>query len=50
MPRRMPGSTPIRMGGTAIIMERFDPEEFLRLVETYKVTHGQFVPTMFSGC
>jgi long-chain acyl-CoA synthetase len=38
----------IRMGGTAIIMERFDPEQFLRLVETYRVTHTQLVPTMFS--
>ena len=38
----------IRNGGTAIIMERFDPEEYLRLVETYGVTHTQLVPTMFS--
>ena len=38
----------IRMGGTAIIMERFDPEDFLRLVERYRVTHSQLVPTMFS--
>jgi long-chain acyl-CoA synthetase len=38
----------IRMGGTAIIMERFDAEEYLRLVERYRVTHSQLVPTMFS--
>jgi long-chain acyl-CoA synthetase len=38
----------IRMGGTAIIMEHFDPEQFLALVERYRVTHGQLVPTMFS--
>jgi long-chain acyl-CoA synthetase len=38
----------IRMGGTAIIMERFDPMDFLRLVETRRVTHSQLVPTMFS--
>jgi long-chain acyl-CoA synthetase len=38
----------IRMGGTAIIMERFDPEEFLRLIERHRVTHSQLVPTMFS--
>ncbi len=38
----------IRMGGTAIVMERFDAEEFLRLIETYRVTHTQLVPTMFS--
>ncbi len=38
----------IRMGGTAIVMERFDPEWFLSLVEQYSVTHTQLVPTMFS--
>jgi acyl-CoA synthetase (AMP-forming)/AMP-acid ligase II len=38
----------IRMGGTAIIMEHFDPEQFLALVERYRVTHTQLVPTMFS--
>jgi long-chain acyl-CoA synthetase len=38
----------IRQGGTAIIMERFDPEQYLQLVEAYKVTHSQLVPTMFS--
>jgi long-chain acyl-CoA synthetase len=38
----------IRQGGTAIIMERFDPERYLELVDTYKVTHSQLVPTMFS--
>jgi long-chain acyl-CoA synthetase len=38
----------IRHGGTAIIMERFDPETYLALVEKYKVTHSQLVPTMFS--
>jgi len=38
----------IRMGGTAIIMERFDPERYLQLVETYRVTHSQLVPSMFS--
>ncbi|HJU17164.1 MAG TPA: acyl-CoA synthetase [Stellaceae bacterium] len=35
------------VGGTAIIMERFDAEEFLRLIEQYRVTHTQLVPTMF---
>jgi long-chain acyl-CoA synthetase len=38
----------IRMGGTAVIMERFDPEQFLALVERHRVTHTQLVPTMFS--
>jgi long-chain acyl-CoA synthetase len=38
----------IRMGGTAIIMEKFDPEFYLSLVETWGITHTQLVPTMFS--
>lgn len=38
----------IRQGGTAIIMERFDAERYLELVQSYKVTHSQLVPTMFS--
>lgn len=38
----------IRNGGNCIIMERFDPELFLQLVEKYRVTHTQLVPTMFS--
>jgi len=38
----------IRMGGTVIIMERFDPIHYLELVEKYAVTHSQLVPTMFS--
>ncbi|MGD9995907.1 MAG: AMP-binding protein [Ilumatobacteraceae bacterium] len=38
----------VRMGGTAIIMEHFDPEEYLALVERYHVTHSQLVPTMFN--
>ena len=38
----------IRAGGTAIIMERFDPERYLELVSQYQVSHSQLVPTMFS--
>ena len=38
----------IRLGATVIIMERFDPEQYLRLVAEYGVTHSQLVPTMFS--
>ena len=38
----------IRGGGTAIIMEHFDPEQYLCLIEKYRVTHTQLVPTMFS--
>ncbi|MEV4114475.1 acyl-CoA synthetase [Nonomuraea sp. NPDC049695] len=36
-----------RLGATVVVMERFDPEEFLALVERYGVTHAQLVPTMF---
>ena len=38
----------IRNGGTVIIMEQFDPEQYLALIEKYKVSHSQLVPTMFS--
>lgn len=37
----------LRMGGTVIAMENFDAENCLRLIDRYKVTQGQFVPTMF---
>jgi fatty-acyl-CoA synthase len=35
------------LGGTSIIMERFDPEQFLALIEKHRVTVTQVVPTMF---
>ena len=35
------------VGGTTVIMEHFDAENYLRFVEQYKVTHTQLVPTMF---
>ena len=38
----------IELGGTAVIMERFDAEQYLQLIEKYRVTHSQLVPTMFS--
>ena len=41
-------SLTVNIGGTVIIMERFDPERYLQLVERYQVTHSQLVPTMFS--
>jgi len=36
------------LGGTVVVMERFDPERYLQLLQTYHVTHTQLVPTMFS--
>jgi long-chain acyl-CoA synthetase len=38
----------IRRGGAVVIMERFDEQRFLELVELYRVTHTQLVPAMFS--
>ena len=38
----------LRRGGTVIVMEHFDPEEYLRLVEHHRASHSQLVPTMFS--
>ena len=35
------------LGGTVVVMERFDPEQALRLIERERVTHSQWVPTMF---
>ncbi|MCY3960255.1 MAG: acyl-CoA synthetase [bacterium] len=35
------------LGGTLVIMDRFDPENFLAYVEQYSVTDSQLVPTMF---
>ncbi|MGO4711676.1 acyl-CoA synthetase [Bradyrhizobium sp. 2TAF24] len=35
------------LGGTSIIMESFDAEAFLRLVQEHRVTQSQLVPTMF---
>jgi acyl-CoA synthetase (AMP-forming)/AMP-acid ligase II len=37
----------MRFGATVIAMEHFDPEEALALIERYRVTHAQWVPTMF---
>src|SRR3981081_1987114 len=37
----------ITLGGTSIIMESFDAEEFLALVEKHRITQSQLVPTMF---
>jgi acyl-CoA synthetase (AMP-forming)/AMP-acid ligase II len=34
-------------GGTNIIMERFDPEQALALIEEHRITHAEMVPTMF---
>jgi long-chain acyl-CoA synthetase len=36
-----------RVGAATLIMPKFDAETVLRLIEAHRVTHAQFVPTMF---
>lgn len=35
------------LGGSVVMMRRFDPLEALAAIERHKVTHSQWVPTMF---
>ncbi|MGE0666261.1 MAG: AMP-binding protein [Sphingomonadales bacterium] len=35
------------LGGTSVIMEKFDAEAALAAIERHRVTHAQWVPTMF---
>ncbi len=37
-----------RLGGTVVMMEKFDPEFALATIEKYKVTDSQWVPTHFT--
>ena len=37
-----------RLGGTVYIMDRFDALASLQAIETYGITHSQWVPTMFN--
>lgn len=37
----------ILSGGTVVMMDKFEPELALQLIERYQVTHSQWVPTMF---
>jgi long-chain acyl-CoA synthetase len=36
-----------RCGGTVVVLERFDAAAALQAIEAHRVTHAQFVPTMF---
>ncbi len=40
-------STALHAGHTVVIMRQWTPERFLELVERYRVTNTQMVPTMF---
>jgi long-chain acyl-CoA synthetase len=37
----------IQLGHTAVLMDRWDSEEALRLIERHRVTHSHLVPTQF---
>ncbi|MEU6752060.1 AMP-binding protein [Spirillospora sp. NPDC046719] len=37
----------LRLGATLVVMDRFDAALALELIERHRVTHAQFVPTMF---
>jgi acyl-CoA synthetase (AMP-forming)/AMP-acid ligase II len=37
----------IMAGGTVVMMDKFEPEPALQSIERYRVTHSQWVPTMF---
>lgn len=36
-----------RLGGTVVVMPKFEPEAALAAIEQFRVTHVQMVPTMF---
>jgi len=38
----------LRVGGTVVLMPRFDPTEALRTLARHRVTHSQWVPTHFA--
>ena len=37
----------MRQGGTVVLMEKFDAEGALALIQRHRVTHSQWVPSMF---
>jgi fatty-acyl-CoA synthase len=39
--------TTIKVGGTVFVMDRFDAQKSLEIIEHEKITHAQWVPTMF---
>ena len=36
-----------RLGGTVIVMDRFDAEQALAMIESHRITHATWVPTHF---
>ena len=41
------GTTAQRLGGTVVVMEKFEPEHALATIEKYRITDSQWVPTHF---
>jgi long-chain acyl-CoA synthetase len=41
-------SASLSLGATTVVMEHFDAEQWLALVERFRVTHCQMVPAMFT--
>jgi long-chain acyl-CoA synthetase len=37
----------LQLGHPVVLMDRFEPEEMLRLIDRYKTTHSHMVPTQF---
>ena len=37
----------LQLGGTVVVMDKFDPETALKYIEQYKITTAQWVPTHF---
>ena len=37
----------VQLGHTSVIMDKWDPEEMLRLIDRHRVTHTHMVPTQF---
>jgi fatty-acyl-CoA synthase len=35
------------LGGTVVVLRKFDAERSLKVIQDYSISHGQFVPTMF---
>ncbi len=40
-------NVPLQRGVTVVVMDRWDPEETLRLIERHRITHTHMVATMF---
>ena len=38
----------VQLGHTSVVMDKWEPEEMLRLIQAYGVTHSHMVPTQFN--